>query len=213
MTNKVNTYKNKAASSFQKGKKATVNAVKKGVDTIVENPITTVKVLGAAVGVYLLYKAVKGLGDAAGNATNTASEAVGEFLEGSDVDVRIDGTGGAVSNIEEATITDSQSINYASQLLDASNWSFFNTPGTDNKIIEAVFDNLKNSTDFLLVYHAFGEKDYTGFGSPSEGFANYFEIYKKQDLVYWLRSELNSVTDKDLYNKVAVLVNKAGFVF
>lgn len=126
----------------------------------------------------------------------------------------IDNVGnGSISN---STITKQEAINYAQQLLDAMNVGrnsiFFG--GTDEQTISNVFDQIKNSDDFRLIYQAFGLKDYNGVSSPEFG-DGIFQNYTERNLTYWLKSELGNFWswDKIIYNKVKLVVESAGFTF
>lgn len=162
--------------------------------------------VGVAGGLYLVYKLFTG-----------ASNVVDSVFNGDpNIDDNVTGTGGGL-DYTKLTITEFQAINLAQQLLDAMNAK---QPlyGTDEIAIEQVFDRLKNEHDFLLVYQMFGEKDYNGNNSPPTGVWSNIDSYKKQNLVYWLKNELelswlSNSTDKRVYNKVKNLVTKAGFAF
>jgi hypothetical protein len=200
MSKQAQTYKKKAISTLKKGKETTISVAKKGATIVANNPVKTGYVLGAVLGVYLLYKVV----------TKTTDK-IDTLLDGDpNIDDTIGNTG--QGNTNNATITNAQAVNFAQQLLDAMNY-MFPFYGTDEATIEAVFNKLQNSADFLKVYHAFGEKDYNGNNSPPTGFWSNLDSYKKQNLVYWLKSELNSVLDREIYNKVKNIVELAGFTF
>lgn len=113
-----------------------------------------------------------------------------------------------------ATISKETATNYAQQLLDAMNLNrnAILLSGTDEKVISNVFDKIKNSDDFRLIFKAFGTKHYNGLNSPVEG-VEILQSYQLRNLVYWLRSELNSFWDYSVHKKVKNVVEKAGFVF
>ena len=173
-------------------------AAKKGLKTAgkaaVNNPKTTLYVVGGLVALYVGYKIYKSLNSA---------------FEGSNIDNQVPHTGG---NTTGATISNQVAANYAQQLLDAMNAKepFY---GTDEDTVEAVFDALSNGADFLKVYNAFGLKDYNGHNSPPSGFWAYLDSYEKRNLVYWLKSEISPTSDARLYNKVKQRVESAGFTF
>jgi len=189
---KIKTTAKKAGETVKQKAKDAANAAK-------ENPIGALKVVGVLVGVYLLYKVVKKVSDGIDNIGGGDSN----------IDDNIGGTGGEIIN---PTISEQQAINFASQLLDAFNAK---EPiyGTDEATVELVFDQLKNASDFLLVFYAFGEKDYNGNNSPPTGWWSYLDSYEKRDLVYWLNSEIDPVKDAQLRQKVKSRVTSAGFVF
>lgn len=199
------TYKKKAVSTIKKGTEKAIDVAKKGADVVSKNPVKTAYVVGSLVGLYLLFKVV-----------TKASNKVEQILDGDpNIKNTVSGTGYGSTN--KATITNSEATNFASQLLDAMN---VKEPiyGTDEETIEKVFDRIKNADDFLKVYNAFGLQDYNGNNSPPTGFWSNLDSYKKQDLVYWLKSELSnglfsSATEKRAYNKVKPIVELAGFVF
>jgi len=174
--------------------KSVKSAAKKTQNTITENPIQTVKVVGAIAGVYFIYKLVK---------------TINKRIEETTIDNEVQGTGG---NTTQATISNQLATNYAQQLLDAFNAKepFY---GTDEAMVESVFNKLKNGADFLRVYYAFGNKDYNGHNSPPEGFWQYLDSYEKRNLVYWLKSEISESSEPELYNQVRTRVESAGFSF
>ena len=187
---KITTYKKKAASTLLDGKNYVLN-----------NPIVVLKGVGVLVGVYLGYKFIKG-----------ASNKV-DSLFNDNFDTVVDNTG--QGSTENATITDAQATNFASQLLVAFNRTFL-IYGTDTDTISKIFKKLKTPDDFLLVYRAFGTKTYNGQGSAVTGTWDYldFDIFHKNlDLVGWLKAELNSFYDKSVYNQVKAVVEPAGFIF
>lgn len=195
--------KKKAVSTFAKGKEKAVNIVEKTTKTAANNPVKAFYVVGGLVAVYLGYKLVK-------NVSNKIDNTFGE----TDFNDTVDGTGqGDVTN---ATITDAQAINFASQLLLAFNETTFLIHGTDEKTIDNIFNQLKNVSDFLKVYKAFGKKHYNGNGSPATGWLDFvdFDIFIKElDLVGWLKAEISPSFDSQLYNKVKNIVEQAGFTF
>lgn len=170
-------------------------------DAVTSNPKTAVYVVGGILAIVTVVGLLKSLKKATGNDT---------------IDDSVGGTGGSSSNTGTATISNSQAINYAQQLLDAMNEgrdTYF-ASGTDEDTIEAVFDKLKSGADFLKVYHAFGKKDYDGYESPPDGGVwQALETYYPRDLVFWLKSEISSFWEPTLYNKVKLRVESAGFVF
>lgn len=197
---KATTYKKKAISTIDSAKKSTINAAKNGVNSVTKNPKGTLMFLGVILGGYLIYKVA-----------TSATDAADKLLNGDpDIDDNVEGTG--QGSVVKATITDAYAINYASQLLGAMN-AMQPLYGTDEETIEKVFDKLKNEADFLKVFRMFGDKDYNGNNSPPTGIWSNLDSYKKQNLVYWLKSELDVDEEPKVYNKVKKLVNKAGFVF
>ncbi|WP_435415044.1 hypothetical protein [Polaribacter aestuariivivens] len=199
------TYKNKAVSTIKKGTEKAINAASTGAKIVANNPVKATYVIGGILGFYLLYKVI----------TKTTDK-VDSLLEGDpNIDNKISGTGSG--SVKNATITNAEALNLANQLLDAMN---VKQPlyGTDEETIEKVFTKIKNADDFLKVYHAFGLKDYNGNNSPPTGIWSNVDSYKKQDLVYWLRSEIGngffaSASEIRAYNKIKPLVQLAGFVF
>lgn len=198
----MNTYKGKAKKVVESAKNAASNTI----DAATKNPKTTLYIVGVVISVYLIYKI----------ATAT-SDKITSILEGDpNIDDKVIGTGGQIIK-QNVTITEFQAKNFAQQLLDAMNEK---QPlyGTDEEMIEKVFDQLKTKDDFLMVFKAFGEKDYNGNNSPPTGIWSNIDSYKKQNLVYWLKSELqlswlSTATDKRVHQKVKNLVIQAGFAF
>ena len=195
---------------FKKGKDATVKATKTGINFIDKNPITTLKVVGVLAGIYLIYRVTT-----AANDVVDGTESVIDRLQNGDpdVDAHVSGTGQGL-DASKATITEAQAINFASQLLTAFNKG---APmyGTDTYLVDKVLSQLKNGDDFLMVYNAFGDKDYNGYGSPPTGWWNIIDSYEKHNLVYWLLEELDYHADSDrkTWLKAAKLAHSAGFAF
>lgn len=201
MKSKVNTYKNKAKKTAVKVKDTAISSVKKTADLAVKNPVKTAYVVGAVIGIYLLYRIA-----------NSASNAVSDVLEPDDIDTNIEGTGGKVDK-NKITITPFQARNFAQQLLDAMN---VKQPlyGTDEKTIEAIFDTIQTPSDFIAIYNEFGLREYNGNNSPPKSaFWQWFDEYRPQNLVYWLKSEIDPKDDKRVYEKIKRIVEPAGFAF
>ena len=184
-------------------KKQVKQVTKKGVDKaskLAVNPITY-KVLAGGIVAYLLYKVVSGVG-----------KKISDSITGENINDSVGNTGGSTS---KATISKQEANNYAQQLLDAMNvdrnsWFF---AGTDEDSISRVFDKIKNSDDFIMIYNSFGKKDYNGYNSPLEdSWTNWIDSYSKRDLVYWLKEEL-SESDGEVYTKVKRIINGSGFTF
>ena len=74
--------------------------------------------------------------------------------------------------------------------------------GTDENTIFAVFKNLKNNSDYLKLFQAFGKREYTGGIAP--GF-----FYPSYDLTQWLREELD---DTDI-NKINSELQAKGITY
>lgn len=150
------------------------------------------------VGGYLLYRLVRG---------------VGNSIESSfTIDDEVKHTGGGIVK-SKVTISEATANNYAQQLLDAMNqnacWFCY---GTDEDAILKVFQKLQGKDDFLMVFKAFGNKDYNGYNSPPKGILKHLDAYKPRNLVYWLKSEL-SPRDGEVYRLVKQTVESAGFTF
>lgn len=180
--------------------KKIVSNAKKGVEKVGEitsnNKKTILYGIVGLIGLYAGYKIFKGI-------KNTFNPEI-------DDEVNNVGNGSTVN----ATISKHQAKNYAQQLLDAMNEnrnSIFGG-GTDEETIENVFNQLKNGDDFLLVFRAFGNKEYNGYNSPVENL-EFLDSYQPRNLVYWLKSEISSFWESSLYNKVKERVESAGFVF
>lgn len=175
-------------------------------DSAIQSQKKLLYIFGGVVAFYLLFQIA-----------TTASEKIQSVLDGDpNIDDLVPNTGGGF-DIKNTTITKSQAANFAQQLLEAMN---VKQPiyGTDEETIEKIFNKIKTKDDFLLVYDAFGMKDYNGNNSPPTGIWSNIDSYKKQNLVYWLKSELSngffaSAAEKRAYKKVKEIVEKAGFVF
>lgn len=186
------TTKKQVAEVAQKAGNAAAKSAKKVGKAVSENPKTALYVVGGVLVVFAGYKLF---------------QAVNNAFKGNDVDNSVANTGGSTNG---ATISNQQAINYAQQLLDAMNAKepFY---GTDEEVIEAVFNQLKNGQDFIKVFNAFGKKDYNGHNSPAEGgIWNWIDSYEKRDLIYWLRSEISANSDAALYNLVKTRVESTG---
>ncbi|AMD85430.1 hypothetical protein SAMN05444369_11032 [Capnocytophaga haemolytica] len=172
-------------------KPTTTTKTQNALSFIAKNKMTILVSAAVLAGVFVVYKVAK-------------------RFAGSDDDDHVKGTGSDLDK-SKATITEAQSKNYAEQLLDAMN-AAYPLWGTDEKTILAVFNQLKNKHDFLMVYHAFGLRDYNGYNSPPKSFWKYLDVYQKRDLVYWLKSEL-SPSDGEVYKRVKKVVEGSGFTF
>lgn len=151
------------------------------------------------VGLLILYKVYR----AFSSKTQTEEERIREQ--------QVQGVIGQQINEKNLTISQSMARNFAQQLLDAMDYM---EPlyGTDEQTILKVFKQIKTKDDFLLVFNAFGMKDYNGNGLPPTGVARYLDVYEPRNLVYWLKAEL-SPRDKEVYDLVKKVVENAGFVF
>lgn len=188
-------------ASKKAGKKAS-NAFAKASKKAIDNPVDTAKIIGIIALIGVAYVVVRSLS----KVTDQASS----FLDG-DQNIennipKIIETPGVV-----ATINNQDAINFASQLLDAFNakepfW------GTDEDVVESVFDKLKNAADFALVFNAFGLKDYNGYNSPPTGFFSNLDSYDPKPLDYWLREEIKP-SDGVVYDKVKSRVESANLIF
>lgn len=149
----------------------------------IDNPKTTMYAVLGVIGLVVVYKIVKGLKDT-------------------------DDTLSLSLNLNNTTISNSEATNFAAQLLDA-----MNRYGTDEDLIEAVFDKLNNGDDFKYVAKKFGMVNYLngGPGSPPEGLPDIIDGATPRNLVYWLQAELS--TSDSVYQKVKSRVESAGFVF
>lgn len=187
----------------------TKEAAKKTGEYVSKNPKTTAYIVIGAVAIYAGYKLFKAVKGAA------------NVLSGDNVVSNIE-VGNALNvNNSNLTITPNQALIHAKSLLDAMNWEGWvyipiprYTSGTDTDVIDQIFSNI-TSDDFKLIYQKFGKKHYNGTGSPQilEGVQDFIGIAEERDLVYWLRSELNSFFDRSLFNKVKAIVEGAGFTF
>ncbi len=172
--------------------KTKTNSIARTTEKAVNNPKKTMYLVGGLVALLVGYRIYKAFNPSIDDTVNNVGN-------------------GSISN---ATISQNTAANYAQQLLDAMNVnrnSIF-LSGTDEKVISDVFDKIKNSDDFRLLFKAFGNKHYNGQNSPVEGL-EILQTYQLRNLVYWLRSELNSFWDYSVYKKVKTVVEKAGFTF
>ncbi len=116
----------------------------------------------------------------------------------------------AVIDDSKSTISESQARVYANQLFDAMNGY-----GTDEDTIRGVFEKL-SPEDFKKVYNEYGRKMYTstfiGGGTPTDT-TIWLGDYENADLIYWLRKELNDITDRKTVTAVREVVEPAGFIF
>lgn len=176
--------------------KQTVKKLGKSANTVasfITEYQTPLLIVGSAVlGWYLIKNAKKGIT----GVFNEKSQQVG-------IDLPV--------NMQKATISKTQSQQFAQQLLDASN-HMEPLYGTDEQTIKKVFLKLKTPEDFKLVYHAFGLKNYNGWNSPPVGIFRHLDTYEPRDLVYWLKSEIKP-SDGEVYNIVKARVDSAGWEF
>lgn len=114
-------------------------------------------------------------------------------------------------NKQNLTITEQQAKNFAQQLLDAMDYA---APvyGTDEDTIASVLKKIKTKDDFLLIFKAFGLKEYNGNGLPPTGWARHIDNYEPRNLVYWLKAEL-SPRDGEAYTLAKKFSEMAGFAF
>ncbi|MFL0143902.1 hypothetical protein [Tenacibaculum maritimum] len=108
-------------------------------------------------------------------------------------------------------ISKKQANIYALQMLDSFNAKepFY---GTDESILKRIFSVI-DSNDFKKIYNEFGQRNYNGFGSPPEGIFKNFDDYENRDLVYWLKKEVDSYWDRELYLLIKPIVEGSGFFF
>jgi hypothetical protein len=178
-------------------KKKATNKLKEVGNAAQENPKAVINVVG---GLLLLGGALYLL-------TKIKKTADGLFDGDQDIADQID----LNLDVQNATLTNQQAQNLASQLLDAMNakqpfW------GTDEKTVEAVFDLMKNGNDFKIVAQKFGLKDYNGYNSPPLGWFSNLDSYEERNLLYWLAREINP-SDGVVYQKVKNRIESAGFAF
>ncbi len=175
-------------------KKQVKQATKKVVDKtnkVVSNPLF-IKVVGYSVAGYVVYRVV--------NKMLQAPEP--DPVNNIDIVVTSDTT--------LTTISPNQAKIYAQTLLEAMDRQPY---GTYVDRILAVFKNI-NAHDFKLIFNAFGMKNYNGTGSPPESWIwQQLDNYQERNLVYWLKSELSSWNDAEIYNLVKQIVEEAGFIF
>lgn len=181
------------AKKKSKIKQKVKNAADETVKFTKNNWLPLLQVAAIGTGVYLLYRVAK--------KSSNLLEGDPNIVDQIPVEVET----------STSTITNQMAQNYASQLLDAFNskepfW------GTDEKVVEAVFDQLKTPGDFAKVFDAFGNKDYNGYNSPPTGFFSNLDSYEPRNLVYWLREEIDPA-DGEVYNKVKSRVESTGLVF
>ncbi len=130
-------------------------------------------------------------------------DAVGDVFEVDDVDFIKPKINPDASNL---TITSDGAVNLAKSLLDA-----FNDGGTDEEKVKAVFNTIKTGDDFKLIYNSFGLRKRILGGTPT----NYFtkKTAEAYDLIYWLKAEIGSFFNSELYNIVKERVESAGLIF
>lgn len=171
--------------------KDAANKVAKKTNEAMKNPLF-IKVVGLSAGAYILYRVV--------NKMLTAPKP--DKVNDIPIVVVPDATVTTIS-VEQAGI-------YAQTLLEAMDKQPY---GTYVDRILGVFKQI-NADDFKLIFNAFGQKNYNGGGSPPESwFWQQFDNYSKRNLVFWLKSELNSWLDAETYDLVKKIVKQAGFVF
>jgi hypothetical protein len=150
-------------SNAKKAAKNTANYAK-------DNTQTLLILAALAVGGYLIYKTVSGIGNAIEDVTKPDPDA-GSGNQGT----------GSGSNTPPpgATISENQAQIIAAGLLEA-----MNRFGTDAEKIYSLLAG-KNKYDFALINNAFGQERYTGIAKGP--WPNPF-----RNLVYWLNSELDA---------------------
>ena len=110
------------------------------------------------------------------------------------------------------TIDSDKAVNLAKALLDAFNYTtFFGYPGTEESKVKAVFEELKTGDDFKLVFNAFGMRKRFSGGTPTHYLDK--KIADAYDLIYWLKAEIDSYWDQELYTMIKERVSSAGLIF
>ncbi|WP_299673259.1 hypothetical protein [uncultured Tenacibaculum sp.] len=177
-------------------KKAVVKANAAG-NFIVENKTAFFVVGGIILGYMAIRKIQKGF------------NSVGEVFASDEVDFIKPVINPSSSN---TTITSNDAVNIAKALLDAFNQkTAFHTPATDEKKIKEAFEKIKTGDDFKLVFNAFGLRKRMGGGTPTHYLDKKFA--DSYDLIYWLKAELDSYWDREVYNIVKQRVESAGLIF
>lgn len=196
--------KKKSNTRKKAGKVATKEKVKKTIEKvndtgnfIVENKTAFLVVGALLLGGIVIYN------------FRTGIKSVGKVLEADEVDF-ID------PNIEvlskNLTINNKQAENLAKALLEAFNHTtFIGTRGTDEEKVKEAFTHIKTGDDFKLVYKAFGKRKRISGGTPIHWLDK--KVAEEYDLVYWLKEELDSYWDKEIYNIVKEKVTSAGMIF
>ncbi len=190
--------------------KKSKETARKAGKAVVNNPKKSIYV---GLGIVVLvggYLVIRGFSSGVKKGVNT--------ITGENLDLNIDTN--IKPNPSKTTISREQARIFASQLLKAFNYrkQVWLTPvyGTDDDVVEEIFKKI-TPEDFKLIYNEFGTKDYVVHGSPQEGIAggilDFTGLSRKLDLVEWLKEEINSVTDRTLYNLIKSVVNQAGFAF
>ncbi|WP_299835503.1 hypothetical protein [uncultured Tenacibaculum sp.] len=171
-------------------KKAVVKANEAG-NFIVENKNAFLIVGGLIAGYMIIRKVQKGF------------NSVGEALASDEVDFIKPVINPSAKNL---TINSDKAVNLAKSLLDA-----FNDGGTDEEKVKSVFMQLKTGDDFKLVFNSFGLRKRIFGGTPT----NYItkKTAEAYDLIYWLKAELDSYWDEEVYNIVKQRVESAGLIF
>ncbi|MBE7646235.1 hypothetical protein [Tenacibaculum finnmarkense] len=179
-------------------KKTTTKKISKNLkstsDFVSENKKQLLYVGGSIILLYAGYKAYKGIKN------------VGSFLEEKKTEkIKI------TINTKNAKISSNQATNLAKALFDAMNHETTLRNITDWNKIDKVFDAMKNGDDFKLIYKAFGEKLYFDGGTPTNYFSK--KLANSYDLIHWLRDEVDSYWNSDLYKKIDARVKSAGLIF
>lgn len=186
LVDKTNKAKKKLVETANKTKKKLVDTTNKVAST------PSYKVIGYGIGAYIVYRVV--------NKMLTAPKP--EPVNNIDYTVTPDPV--------KTTITDEEAKKYAQTLLEAMDLQPY---GTEVSKIKGVFENI-NADDFILVFNAFGMKNYNGTGSPPETWVfQQLDNFTERNLVYWLGSELSSWWDGETFDMVEKTVTEAGFIF
>lgn len=188
---KTTTQKVKDASK-KAGKKAS-NAFAKASKKAIDNPVDTAKIIGIIALIGVAYVVVRKFSK---NLTENFELTSDENPLETQVDI----------NPANLTLTQQEANNIAHNLLQA-----MTDAGTDEEAIGVAFSRMKSGDDFKLVFEAFGTQKYSGFGLPSSGVPEILVGGKKQDLIFWLKSEL-STSDPE-YAIVKSRVESAGLIF
>lgn len=190
--------KKEIVSKKKDGKIATKEQLKKTIkkandagDFMVENKTAFLIGGGLILGLLVIREVKKGF------------DAVGDVFEVDDVDFIKPKINPDATNL---TITSDGAVNLAKSLLDA-----FNDDGTDEEKVKAVFNTIKTGDDFKLIYNSFGLRKRVLGGTPT----NYFtkKAAEAYDLIYWLKAEIGSFWNDELYNIIKERVESAGLIF
>lgn len=150
---------------------------------------------------YAGYKVYKGISNVATGVTDIVTAPPTDFIDAP-----------VIPNSQNVTISEARATLLSKTLLEAFNHTVWGFGDTDEEKIEIVFEELKTGDDYKVLFNDFGRRPWVTNGSP-EWWLDKQLFSENKDLNHWLKEELSSIYDKELYQKVKSRVESAGMIF